>query len=158
MSDGIAEIDLPLSGPRRALAVGVSLALVVALAALARAAGLSGAGLLAGALAVLAGLNGLALLRLPAVPLRLAGAGLLAADGRMVATLDNIAALRRGPFALKPSGGVALILHRPVPARWVPGAFWALGRRIGIGGVLARPAIRQVEIALSLHQAGQRNR
>lgn len=61
--------------------------------------------------------------------------GLRASDGELIAALDEIESLDRGFFAFKPSNGFLLRLKGKTPARWQPGLYWRLGRRVGIGGV-----------------------
>lgn len=60
--------------------------------------------------------------------------GLWVEGGPQLAALDNIKAVQVGPFALKPSNGFAVVLLEPVPLKWVPGLYWCVGRRIGVGG------------------------
>ncbi len=55
--------------------------------------------------------------------------------GTPIARLDEIERLVRGPFAVKPSQGIVLVLRDRGPAAWVPGVWWRLGRRVGIGGM-----------------------
>jgi hypothetical protein len=38
-------------------------------------------------------------------------------------------------FDMKPSNGFALKLKKARTRRWQPGLWWAIGRRVGIGGV-----------------------
>lgn len=61
--------------------------------------------------------------------------GLRSTDGEVIARLDDIETLDRGMFAFKPSNGFLMRLKNKAPARWRPGLWWRLGRRIGIGGV-----------------------
>jgi hypothetical protein len=62
-------------------------------------------------------------------------AGLLDGQGRLLAEMSNIREVARGPFALKPSHGFSLILQEGMEFAWVPGLWWRLGRRVGVGGV-----------------------
>ncbi len=57
-------------------------------------------------------------------------------SGRVLAPLASIASVERGPFAFKPSNGFAIILTDRLPGAWVPGMWWRLGRRVGVGGVI----------------------
>lgn len=59
-------------------------------------------------------------------------------DGRVLALLDDVVSVERGAFALKPSNGFTLVLRARAPRVWVPGMWWRLGRRVGVGG--ATPA------------------
>lgn len=56
-------------------------------------------------------------------------------QGREIARVSEIAGLERGVFAIKPSQGMVLRLRTPGPVAWVPGLWWRLGRRVGIGGM-----------------------
>lgn len=62
--------------------------------------------------------------------------GLSDESGRVLAPLDNIESLNRGIFAAKPTGGFVLRLKEPMPFAWAPGAWWRVGRRLGVGGSL----------------------
>ncbi|PSL20034.1 hypothetical protein [Shimia abyssi] len=61
--------------------------------------------------------------------------GLRSSSGEVIATLDEIANVERGTFAMKPSNGFLVRLKKPRPRRWQPGLWWAMGRKVGIGGV-----------------------
>ena len=61
--------------------------------------------------------------------------GLQSSNGEAIASVDQIARVERGTFAMKPSNGFLLRLKEPRPRRWQPGLWWAMGRRVGIGGV-----------------------
>ncbi len=68
--------------------------------------------------------------------IELTRAGLRDQDGLEMVALDNIRQVERGVFALKPSNGFVLRLHRPVAGReWRPGLWWRYGKRLGVGGV-----------------------
>lgn len=56
-------------------------------------------------------------------------------DGRILALMSDIASVERGAFALKPSNGFTLVLHARASRVWVPGMWWRMGRRVGVGGV-----------------------
>ena len=53
----------------------------------------------------------------------------------MIALIDEIERVERGMFAMKPSNGFLLRLKSRRQRSWQPGLWWALGRRVGIGGV-----------------------
>lgn len=76
--------------------------------------------------------------------------GLHAQDGTVVASMDNIRRVDRGAFAFKPSNGFVLHLKQPMPRNWVPGMWWSVGRRVGIGGVLSAADTKFVADALSV--------
>lgn len=54
--------------------------------------------------------------------------------GRLLAHLDDVVSVERGAFALKPSNGFTLVLRKRAPRAWVPGMWWRLGNRVGVGG------------------------
>ncbi|MDG1377666.1 MAG: hypothetical protein P8P56_11780 [Yoonia sp.] len=56
-------------------------------------------------------------------------------EGRILARMDDVVSVQRGAFALKPSNGFTLVLKSSAPRVWVPGMWWRLGRRLGVGGV-----------------------
>lgn len=61
--------------------------------------------------------------------------GLYDGENRLLAALSNVREVARGPFALKPSHGFSLILLAPMGFVWVPGLWWRVGTRVGVGGV-----------------------
>ena len=71
--------------------------------------------------------------------LQLGADGLRMSDGTTVAPIDRITRIERGMFAFKPSNGFILHLSEPLGRRWLPGLWWRLGRRVGVGGVTPRP-------------------
>lgn len=57
-------------------------------------------------------------------------------EGEVLAQISDIQGISRGTFAAKPSQGFTIILKKSKrPARWLPGVWWRLGRRVGVGGV-----------------------
>lgn len=60
--------------------------------------------------------------------------GVYDSDGQMIVALSDIEEVDRGLFAFKPSNGFLLRLFRPEKARWAPGLYWRIGRRMGVGG------------------------
>ncbi len=60
--------------------------------------------------------------------------GLWVEGGAQLAALDNIETVQVSAFAIKPSNGFAVVLKQPVRSKWVPGLYWCVGRRIGVGG------------------------
>jgi len=60
---------------------------------------------------------------------------LRSSDGTVIARVEEIEHLDRGFFAFKPSNGFLMRLSTKKKARWEPGLWWCLGRRVGIGGV-----------------------
>ncbi len=61
--------------------------------------------------------------------------GLRSSSGEVIALIDEIERVERGMFAMKPSNGFLLRLKKRRQRSWQPGLWWALGRRVGIGGV-----------------------
>lgn len=60
--------------------------------------------------------------------------GLWVENGPQLAALDNIETVQVSAFAIKPSNGFAVVLRSPARLKWVPGLYWCVGRRIGVGG------------------------
>lgn len=57
-------------------------------------------------------------------------------EGEVLALIKDVKSISRGTFAAKPSQGFTIVLKESKrPARWLPGVWWRLGRRVGIGGV-----------------------
>ncbi|PRY94713.1 hypothetical protein BCF33_0309 [Hasllibacter halocynthiae] len=70
--------------------------------------------------------------------------------GEILAPLAAISRSERGPFAAKPSAGFVLRLNRAVgPVAWRPGLWWRLGRRVGVGGVVAGAEARALSEAVA---------
>lgn len=61
--------------------------------------------------------------------------GLRDSEGEQIATLAEIDRINRGMFAMKPSNGFTLVLKQGRARAWQPGLWWAMGTRVGIGGV-----------------------
>lgn len=79
--------------------------------------------------------------------------GLFLSDGRALAPMEAIAGVERGMFALKPSNGFVLRLGRALGPAWVPGLYWCLGRRIGVGGITDAAQARAMADILALRLA-----
>ena len=67
--------------------------------------------------------------------IELTSAGLRDSTGEVIAPIEQIVRIDRGTFAIKPSNGFLVRLKTPRARRWLPGLWWAMGRRVGIGGV-----------------------
>jgi hypothetical protein len=63
--------------------------------------------------------------------------GLFDAHGTLICSLSNIALVDRGWFSFRPSNGFLLRLHKPQSRKWVPGLYWCMGRRLGVGGSIS---------------------
>lgn len=74
--------------------------------------------------------------------------------GHTIARLDGIEAVQRGAFAFKPSNGFSLTLSEPAPRAWVPGVWWRLGKRVGVGGATSGKAAKQMADVIALMKAG----
>jgi hypothetical protein len=75
-------------------------------------------------------------------------------QGRVLADLANVREVARGPFALKPSHGFSLILFKSPGFAWVPGLWWRIGTRVGVGGVTpSQPARFMAETIAGLVSA-----
>lgn len=67
--------------------------------------------------------------------------------GRLLAEMSNVREVSRGAFALKPSHGFSLVLFKGMEFAWVPGMWWRIGKRVGIGGVTpSQPARYMAEM------------
>ncbi|MDE4274325.1 hypothetical protein PXK58_08365 [Phaeobacter gallaeciensis] len=56
-------------------------------------------------------------------------------DGTEIARVADIETIDRGFFAFKPSNGFLMRRKTPGSRAWMPGLWWRMGRRIGVGGV-----------------------
>ncbi|MEM8659146.1 MAG: hypothetical protein AAGF22_13705 [Pseudomonadota bacterium] len=79
-------------------------------------------------------------------------------EGEVIATLDQIQSVDSGFFAFKPSNGFLLRLKERGPRRWVPGVWWRMGTRVGIGGATNGKAARDmaniIQLIMTDPQAG----
>ena len=73
--------------------------------------------------------------RSTAVMLILTRDALCDSSGAVLARTEEIISLDRGMFAFKPSNGFLLHLKQKRPRAWRPGLWWAMGSRIGVGGM-----------------------
>ncbi|MEP2031527.1 MAG: hypothetical protein ABJI96_22760 [Paracoccaceae bacterium] len=55
--------------------------------------------------------------------------------GAVLARVEDMEAVDRGVFAFKPSNGFLISLKSPGKRAWLPGLWWRIGRRIGVGGL-----------------------
>lgn len=76
--------------------------------------------------------------------------GLYDSSGRLIAALSDIASVDRGFFAFKPSNGFLLRLKARGERAWVPGLWWRLGTRVGIGGATSGRAARDMADVISI--------
>lgn len=82
--------------------------------------------------------------------------GLFESTGRPLALMSDIASVDRGVFAFKPSNGFLIRLKDPAPRAWVPGLWWRVGRRIGVGGATNGKAARHMADIITLLLADPR--
>lgn len=75
--------------------------------------------------------------------------GLYQEDGRPIAPIEAIVAVDRALFSFKPSNGFLIRLDRSLGRAWVPGMWWRVGRRVGIGGVVSGADTKVAADALS---------
>ena len=75
--------------------------------------------------------------------------GLWQEDGTPIAPVEEIASVDRALFSFKPSNGFLIRLNRPLGRAWVPGMWWRVGRRVGIGGVTRGAETKIMADALS---------
>lgn len=153
------ELEIAASPARRWVAVGAFYllgGLTVWLAG-ATPAGVAGTLTLA-AVGVLALVAGEGLRRASRRRLVLDAAGLRDSNGARLAGWDEIERVERGAFAMKPSNGFVVLCRERRPRAWVPGVWWRIGRRVGVGGVLPMHATKRMaeEIALRLAAAKER--
>lgn len=87
------------------------------------------------AFGLLVGWCGYELYRATAGAVVLKPEGLFTEDDAPLAPLDQIETIERGAFAFKPSNGFSVMLKTRQPFGWVPGLWWRVGRRVGVGGV-----------------------
>ncbi len=74
-------------------------------------------------------------------------------DGTVLARIDQIETVERGAFAFKPSNGFLITLHASGPRVWHPGLWWRIGRRVGVGGVVAAAQTKFMSEILSAQVA-----
>jgi len=69
-------------------------------------------------------------------------------NGRVLAQVADIVAVRRGLASFRPANGFALTMAAHAPASWAPGLWWRVGRRVGVGGLVARREAAEMAEAL----------
>lgn len=94
--------------------------------------------------------------RTPDLYLQLTDKGLFQSDGTVLATSEQMKSIDRGALALKPSNGFVLVLNEKLPNAWVPGLWWRLGKRVGVGGVASAGAAKFMaeQLAIMLKPKG----
>ncbi len=75
--------------------------------------------------------------------------GIFQESGDIIVSLDEITSIDRGVFSFKPSNGFLIRLRRSQPWKWVPGLWWRIGARVGIGGLLPSAQTRVFADTLS---------
>ena len=151
--DALATITV--SPPRRVMGYAVQLSLGVLLV-YASLAGIAGFG----ASVVLFVFGALVLLgaerfrRASRRAIYLTAEGLFDTSGEVLAPFDQITGVSRGVFALKPSNGFAVITRDRQPRAWVPGLWWRMGRRVGVGGVTSAGAAKFMAEQIAMRLEG----
>lgn len=75
-------------------------------------------------------------------------------NGEVLARVEDIVSVDRGFFAFKPSNGFLLRLSTPGQRRWLPGLWWRMGTRVGVGGATSGKAAREMADLISLLRQG----
>lgn len=96
---------------------------------------------------------GAALWRMPTVGLEFTQEGVRDTSGRWLARWEDVARIEKGPFALKPPNGFALLLRHPAPQAWAPGLWWRVGRRVGVGGLTPMRRTKAIAERIALRLA-----
>lgn len=76
--------------------------------------------------------------------------GVLDQDGNLLVPFAQIQRVERGVFAAKPSNGFTLVTIDKMQRAWVPGIWWRLGRRFGVGGISSAGASKFMAEQISL--------
>lgn len=97
--------------------------------------------------------------RATSVAVELTAEELREVGGRRLAAVVDMREVTRGAFAFKPSNGFLLSLGQPGSARWAPGLWWRIGRRVGVGGVTpahqGRFMAEQISALIAARQAAE---
>ncbi len=91
-------------------------------------------------------------LRFPNAALILKRDGLYDDQGELICRLSNIALVDRGWFSIKPSNGFLLRLHEKTSIKWLPGVYWRIGKRMGVGGAISPAQTKEFSDKLLLLQ------
>lgn len=150
-----AQLELRAAKVRRVIACGV----LVAIGAMFWWSGMLGGDQTGAARALMVGIGALwfwgawELWRGTGRAVFLTDSGLVDSNGVVIAPFDSILAVERGMISMKPSHGMLLKLSHAGPVKWVPGLWWRLGARVGIGGLTPKNATRLFADALELRLA-----
>ena len=68
--------------------------------------------------------------------------GVYDSAGQTLFLLSDVTHVERGTFAIKPSNGFVVRLRDKPQRAWVPGMWWRIGHRVGVGGVVPSGAAR----------------
>ena len=77
--------------------------------------------------------------------------------GTVLARVEDIVEVVRGSFAMKPSHGFSVRTRNAMGRRWLPGLWWRVGRRVGIGGVTPSSQTKVMSEILALKVAQARD-
>lgn len=76
--------------------------------------------------------------------------GLFDNHGELICNLSNINRIDRGWISFKPSNGLLIRMHRPMPLKWVPGLYWRFGKNLGVGGMVSPVLTKEMSDKLLL--------
>ncbi len=155
MADVIAVV-MP-SAPRRVIAIGVLLCLGAMLLYLAFVTPLLSLGRQAFLLAV--GISALLLAdrvrRATQLSIEMTDEVIQDSQGQVICRLDDIVSVESGALAFKPSGGFLIRTKHRGERSWVPGIWWRVGRKIGIGGATSASQARYMADLIALRLKGE---
>lgn len=83
-----------------------------------------------------------------AISIELTENGLRQSDGRQICSFDEVADISRGLAVTRPANGFALLLRERRPFAWVPGLWWRMGRKVGVGGMTSKMRTRMMAEAI----------
>ncbi|WP_333714318.1 hypothetical protein [Yoonia sp.] len=78
-------------------------------------------------------------------------------EGRVLARVDDILRVSRGALAFKPSNGFTIVTRTPGPRVYIPGMWWRIGARVGVGGITGAGQTKFMaeQIALRINSDGR---
>ncbi len=76
-------------------------------------------------------------------------------SGKRLALVADIVRVESGVTAFRPSNGFVVRTARPAARAWMPGLWWRVGRRVGIGGVTPGAQTKFMSNQLALRLAAR---
>ncbi len=76
-------------------------------------------------------------------------------SGTRLALVADIVRVESGMAAFRPSNGFVVHTARPLARAWMPGLWWRVGRRVGIGGVTPGAQTKFMSNQLALRLAAR---